>query len=86
MSSEHQQKTVYALSLAWQLGFLIALPLGGFIFLGTLMDHYFQTNMLFALAGAGLGLFITVYETHRLLVPLMRHDRHPIKQPAKDHA
>jgi len=70
-------KTFYALSIAWQLGFLIAIPIGGFLFLGIWSDTYFNTRPLFLLLGIFLGMSITIYEVYHLLVPLMKdHDAH----------
>jgi len=64
-------KTFYALSLAWQLGFLIAVPIGGFLFLGVLADKFFRTGPALLLLGIITGIAITVYEMYHLFVPLI---------------
>lgn len=71
-------KTMYAISVAWQLGFLIVACLLGFLFLGTLADRYASTGFLFTAAGLVIGLAVTVYEVYHLLLPLLTdaHDSH----------
>jgi F0F1-type ATP synthase assembly protein I len=65
-------KIFYALSFAWQLGFLIVIPIGGFIFLGSLLDRIFNTQPMFLIIGLLAGLIITVYEIYHLLIPLIK--------------
>ena len=65
-------KTFYALSFAWQLGFLIAVPLAGFMFLGFLADEFFGVSPLFLIAGFAVGTAATVYEVRHLLAPLIK--------------
>jgi F0F1-type ATP synthase assembly protein I len=72
MSQKNSFKTFYALSLAWQLGFLIAVPIGGFLFLGLLGDRFFKTEPLFLILGLLVGIIITVYEVYHLLIPLIK--------------
>jgi len=71
MSQQDNFKTFYALSLAWQLGFLIAVPIAGFLFLGLLGDRFFKTEPLFLLIGLLVGITITIYEMYHLLIPLI---------------
>ncbi len=73
-SGKETFKTFYALSLAWQLGFLIVVPIGGFLFLGVLLDHLSGTRMVFGSIGALVGIGITVYEVYHLLAPLIKND------------
>ena len=72
MSEKGNFKTFYALSLAWQLGFLIALPIAGFLFLGFLGDKFFKTEPLLLLLGLLVGIIITIYEVYHLLIPLIK--------------
>lgn len=65
-------KTFYALSFAWQLGFLIAIPIGGFLFLGFLADKLLGTKPLFLMIGLVVGVIVTVYEVYHLLWPLIK--------------
>jgi len=67
-------KTFYALSLAWQLGFLIAIPIGGFLFLGILGDKFFKTQPFLLLFGLLVGIVITIYEVYHLLTPLIKNN------------
>lgn len=68
-------KTFYALSLAWQLGFLIAVPIGGFLILGFWLDKKFNTSPLSLIIGVILGIVITIYEVYHLLVPLIKNNQ-----------
>ena len=75
MSQENNFKTFYALSIAWQLGFLIAIPITGFLILGLLGDKFFKTQPLFLIIGLLTGIIITVYEVYQLLAPLITKDK-----------
>ncbi|HDH31325.1 MAG TPA: AtpZ/AtpI family protein [Candidatus Wolfebacteria bacterium] len=68
-------KTFYALSIAWQLGFLIAIPIVGFLFLGVLGDKFFKTQPFFLFLGLILGIVLTIYEIYHLFVPLIKDKR-----------
>ena len=70
-------KTWYAFSLAWQMGFIIAFSIGGFMFLGFLADFYLNTTPYALIAGVLLGITATVYEVHHLIYPLIHNkDEH----------
>ncbi len=75
MEKKDNFKTFYALSLAWQLGFLIAVPIGGFLFLGVEADKFFNTSPLFLAAGLFAGITATIYEMYHLLVPLIEEKK-----------
>jgi len=64
-------KVFYAVSFAFQLGFLVVVPIGGFMFLGLLGDKYFHTKPLLFIAGIIIGIIIAVYEVYRFLIPLI---------------
>ena len=68
-------KLFYAVSLAAQLGFLIAFPIAGFILLGILGDRMFGTSPLLLAAGGLIGAAATVYEVYHFLVPLIKDDK-----------
>ncbi len=72
MPQKDNFKIFYAISLAWQLGFIIVLPIGGFIFIGFLLDKAFWNNGLFIILGSIIGLVLTVYEIYNLLIPLIK--------------
>jgi len=80
MPSEHPQKnsfkTFYAISFAWQLGFLIIFPIAGFIALGLWLDAIFQTPPFLLLLGVIAGLTITGYEVYHSLIPLIKNRHH----------
>jgi F0F1-type ATP synthase assembly protein I len=73
MPQKNNFKMFYALSLAWQLGFLIAIPIGGFLLLGFGADKIFGTQPLLLIAGAIIGVVITIYEVYHLLLPLIKN-------------
>ncbi len=72
MSKKNSFKTFYVLSIAWQLGFLISIPIAGFLFLGLLGDKFFKTYPLFLILGLVVGIIITVYEVYHLLIPIIK--------------
>jgi len=65
----------YALSLAWQLGFIIAIPIGGFLLLGFFLDEFFETKPLFLIGGFLIGFAITLYEVYHMLLPLIKQKK-----------
>jgi hypothetical protein len=67
-------KTWYALSFAFQLGFLIVVPIAGFMFLGLWGDRVFRSFPFLFFGGIAVGLAVTVYEVYHFLVPLIDHD------------
>jgi F0F1-type ATP synthase assembly protein I len=71
-SSEKKHfKTFYALSLAWQMGFLVTAPIVGFLVIGFFVDEYLGTQPVALLGGLVIGLVVTVYEVYHLLAPLI---------------
>lgn len=71
-SQKSNFKIFYAVSLAWQLGFLVAIPLGGFILLGLWGDTFFDTRPLLLIMGVVVGSLITGYEVYHLLLPVIK--------------
>lgn len=65
-------KTLYAISVAWQLGFLIVVPLGGFLFLGYWADNVLATQPFFLILSVVVGMAITIYEIYHVLAPLIK--------------
>ena len=65
----------YALSIAWQLGFLIAIPIALFIFLGHLADVFLKTSPILLFVGLIAGVIITIYEVYNLLVPIVKNKK-----------
>jgi len=66
-------KIFYALSLAWQLGFIIAVPIGGFLILGLWLDKKLSTFPILLIMGIIIGMVITVYEVYHLFIPLFKN-------------
>ncbi|MCA9361883.1 AtpZ/AtpI family protein [Candidatus Kaiserbacteria bacterium] len=54
-----------------QLGFLIVFSVGGFLLLGYWLDHKFGFSPLFIVLGIWLGIAVTVYETYKMVTPLI---------------
>lgn len=61
----------YALSLAWQLGFLIVVPIVLFLALGIWLDRTFHTGVLFLFVGIIMGIGMTFYEGYHVLAPII---------------
>lgn len=72
----HNKKTsfniLYAISFAWQLGFLVAFPILGFGFLGSLIDNLLKTKSLLTIFGFLIGIGVAIYETINMLAPLLK--------------
>ncbi len=73
MPKKNNFKTFYAISIAWQLGFFITVPIIGFLFLGILAGKFFKTQLIFLFLGLLLGFITTIYEVRRLLAPLIKN-------------
>ena len=67
-------KTWYAISFAFQLGFIVVIPLAGFILLGLGIDKILNTFPLFLLAGVVAGFVMTIYEVYHFLAILIKED------------
>lgn len=67
-------KKFYAISLAWQLGFLISFSLIGFGALGYFLDHKLATFPLLSLIGLGIGIITSIFETYHMLVPIIKQE------------
>ncbi|MEZ4104555.1 MAG: AtpZ/AtpI family protein [Candidatus Paceibacterota bacterium] len=65
-------KISYALSLALQLGFLIASSIVGFLGIGLWLDSVFETGPTFLLLGLVLGVVTSVYESYSLMKPFTK--------------
>jgi len=76
MPNKESTKIFYALSVAWQLGFFIAVPIVAFLGVGFLADRFLNTEPLFILLGLGVGIATTCYESYHLIVPLIKETNH----------
>ena len=75
MSKRGGFKFSYALSIATQLGFMIAASIGGFLALGVWLDRLTGAVPLFLLLGIFIGITITVVEVHHMIKPLLKEDK-----------
>ena len=67
-------QTWYAISLAFQLGFLIAIPLGGFVLLGIWGDQILHSSPAMLILSVIIGIAITIYETYHFILPLIKEN------------
>jgi len=74
MIKKEKIKFLYALSLAWQLGFLISVPIICFLFLGLLMDRFLNTSPYFLIFGLVLGLVMVFYDTYHFFFILLKKE------------
>ncbi len=68
-------KTFYALSIAWQLGFLVAIPIGISLFLGIWIDKFLGTTPLFLLLSLLIGVTVTIYDIYHALEPFIKKNK-----------
>ncbi len=59
--NENKENIWSMLSLAWELGYLIALPLVAFALVGRFLDQHFNTSPWLFLLGILLSIFVSVY-------------------------
>ncbi|MEK9130172.1 MAG: AtpZ/AtpI family protein [Patescibacteria group bacterium] len=62
---ENKENIWSMLSLAWELGYLIALPLVFFALAGRFLDQYFFTSPWLFLLGILLSIVVSVYIVYR---------------------
>ena len=71
MNKEDGFKFSYALSLATQLGFLMASSITGFVLLGYWLDGKLGTSPILIIGGALIGIVLTIYEAYHMMKPLI---------------
>ena len=71
MEKKPSSGLMYALSLAWDLGYIIALPIVILGFGGAYADKHFTSSPLFLLIGIGLALTITAIGVYRKVMMIM---------------
>lgn len=71
---KHNKKTgfFYAIDLAFQLGFLIAIPLVVFLAIGVYLDKKFSSSPVFTLIFVILSLLFIIAEIRYYLLPFLR--------------
>jgi F0F1-type ATP synthase assembly protein I len=73
LNNNKNLKAWYAVSVAFQLGFLIVFQIGGFMLLGYYIDRYFKTMPYGVITGMIVGVIMAVIETYQLIIPLIRN-------------
>ena len=63
---------MYALSLAWDLGYIIALPIVILGFGGAYADKHWDTSPLLLLIGIGLALIVTAVGVSKKIIKMMK--------------
>ncbi|TAN57669.1 AtpZ/AtpI family protein [Patescibacteria group bacterium] len=75
-----QLNVFYALSLAWQMGFLIIAPILLFLFGGYMIDKWLKTAPLFIIISIFAALAVSVYEIHHLIKPMLESSRKELEE------
>lgn len=74
MEKDNEQKTFSALSLAWELGYSIAVPLVIFALLGRWLDRKLATSPWLFLLGIILAVSISSYLVYRKTMEIIRRE------------
>lgn len=74
MEKDNEQKTSSALSLAWELGYSIAVPLVIFALLGRWLDKKLATSPWLFLLGVVLAVSISSYLVYRKTMEIIRRE------------
>lgn len=67
MKNKEQSKILAALSIAFELGFAIALPIVLFLLFGRWLDSLFHTSPLFLIIGILLGVSVAIISVYLLV-------------------
>lgn len=71
MNNNKKENLFYAISLASQLGFMIVVPLVGFLLLGLYIDRKFNTLPIFLIFFVFLSFVLLPFEFRYLLKPFL---------------
>ena len=74
IKEKQREKFFRSLGLATELGFLIAIPLAGGVFLGVWLDNTFSTHPKFTLSLLGAGVVIAFVNLSFLLSEFLKKD------------
>ncbi len=77
--NNNNAKFLYAISFAWQLGFFIIIPLVLCVLIGFWLDNKFQTSPFCLLGSIVIALFFTIYDTYKILLPLLNNKKNNVK-------
>ena len=75
-----QLNVFYALSLAWQMGFLIIAPILLFLFGGYMIDKWLKNAPFFIVISIFAALAVSVYEIHHLIKPMLESSRKELEE------
>lgn len=67
-----KQKVLYTLSIAFQLGLSIVIPLAIAILIGIKLDEKMKTSPLFLLIFVLIGFLFIIFETYYFLLPIIK--------------
>lgn len=71
-----EEKVVWsALSLAWELGYTIAIPIVVFALLGRMLDKWLNTSPWLLLVGIFLSVFISSFGVYYKTVKIMKDNK-----------
>lgn len=74
MGKNNESKPVSAISLAWELGYSIALPLVIFALLGRWLDKKLETSPWLFLLGIFLAVSVSSYLVYKKTIYIMGRD------------
>ena len=69
-----------SLRLAWNLGFIIAIPVVVFGFGGAYLDKHFGTTPIFVITGFALAIVLTVIGVYRKVKEILGEEREEPKE------
>ena len=75
MSDKERFRFFYALSMAFQLGFIIAVPLIVFLLIGIFLDKKLNTFPLFLVGSIIFSLIFVVFEIRHYFSPFMEKEK-----------
>jgi len=79
-NAENSAKDISVISLAWDLGWMIAVPIVVFAVGGALLDKQFETSPWFLLGGIGMSLIITAVMIYYKVIGVLTELSGEIKQ------
>lgn len=71
-NNTQKSKIFYAVSLGLEMGFLVAIPLVLFLFLGVYLDKKFNTLPIFIIVSVILSFVAMILELRFLILPFMQ--------------
>lgn len=83
VSQNKEDKSFSALSLAWELGYLIAIPLVVLALVGRFLDKLWGTSPWLLLLGIGLSLFISSWTVYFKVMKIIKEASEEKKEEKK---